>query len=1044
VAFLVGASAAVQPAGAAAQVAPVGPTTYTCANDVLSARYEVPAGASFLQVRIGGSKGGNASGVSGGNGAVIEATMPVRPRDDVDLAVGCTPGPGAAHRGGDAGTEDLCGNAGSPGGASSIVATGVHRLEAGGGGGAGGEGCGANDGGGAGGAGSQNGERGGDAVRQASGGAGGEEPSGDGGTGGEAPNTGGSGGGGGGGCAGGRGGGGAPLDAGGGGGGGGSSCVTGDLPHHYVTGGNPGNGTVTLAPVILTVDKTGTLITSGGRPDRIDYDVVITNGGAVPLTEVGADDPLVDLECSAGTLDPGEVLTCDATYDLTDADVNQGQVVNTVTVTGRAPSVGGGQDGQQVTATDTHTEPIDDVVDFRLDTVTSEVEDVESDGYEGGDEVTYGVTVRNNGTSAIAGISVGGTVSRDVPSPPPGTPLTFTCDDNDTPPVLQPGESTVCTTSAPYVITDGDVDTPNGAIVATISATGRTRAGQGPERTATAARHRLALAQLPGAEIDLAVSGPADANGSESIDAGDVATFTATVRNTGNVTLGNVTVTDELVAPPDGAVRLSCSPAQPAVLAPAGTMTCSGLYPLTQADIDRGSVTDTATVTGDGRRATQEVEVESAPAEIDIDQESGLVLALAVDGIDDTNANGRTGDAGDAITYGYRIRNSGTVSVEDVELVVVDEVAITCAPAAGSTLAGGATMRCEGVRTLTQGDVDDGTVGHTARAIGATTAGESVESEEQSIDVDLETVSALGLTAAAGAVVDTDGNDRQNPGDTIAYTIVVTNSGTTAISAMTVTAGGLSLVCAPEQGEALSPGQDMTCRGTRALTQEDLDAGSVLVETGAAGTGPNSQTVRATSAEVRSPLTQLGDLTAKAAVGSVEDRNANTRNDPGDVIVYQVRVTNNGNVTLTGVTGRMALTAPAGPAPGLTCPGSDTMAPAAAVTCTGSYRITTADAGARVVEATATAAGSRRSGPEVVSPGSSVRTAVELASGGGGGTGGTAGGGGGDGGGGTAGGGGGLASTGATVGAAISAALWILALGAYLVVHTRRRNISRT
>jgi uncharacterized repeat protein (TIGR01451 family) len=68
---------------------------------------------------------------------------------------------------------------------------------------------------------------------------------------------------------------------------------------------------------------------------------------------------------------------------------------------------------------------------------------------------------------------------------------------------------------------------------------------------------------------------------------GDVITYTYTFKNTGNVTLnGPFTVTDDKVT----TVTCAAGP-----LAPGASLTCTGSYTITQADMDAGSVTNKAT-----------------------------------------------------------------------------------------------------------------------------------------------------------------------------------------------------------------------------------------------------------------------------------------------------------------------------------------------------------------------------------------------------------------------------------------------------------------
>ena len=62
------------------------------------------------------------------------------------------------------------------------------------------------------------------------------------------------------------------------------------------------------------------------------------------------------------------------------------------------------------------------------------------------------------------------------------------------------------------------------------------------------------------------------------------------VTNNGNVTFTDVTVTD----PQAGLGPITCEPAQGSSLVPGATMECTAGYTTTQADLDAGSITNTA------------------------------------------------------------------------------------------------------------------------------------------------------------------------------------------------------------------------------------------------------------------------------------------------------------------------------------------------------------------------------------------------------------------------------------------------------------------
>ena len=82
-----------------------------------------------------------------------------------------------------------------------------------------------------------------------------------------------------------------------------------------------------------------------------------------------------------------------------------------------------------------------------------------------------------------------------------------------------------------------------------------------------------------------------DANGDELAGVDDEVTFTFHLENTGNVTLEDVGVDDETLA--DLGVPVSCPTT---TLAPGAEMDCvSGVYLVTQADIEAGRVRNVAT-----------------------------------------------------------------------------------------------------------------------------------------------------------------------------------------------------------------------------------------------------------------------------------------------------------------------------------------------------------------------------------------------------------------------------------------------------------------
>ena len=136
-----------------------------------------------------------------------------------------------------------------------------------------------------------------------------------------------------------------------------------------------------------------------------------------------------------------------------------------------------------------------------------------------------------------------------------------------------------CTTT--YTVTQADVD--HGTINDSATATGTPASGP----PVTSAPSIASVNAPPSPGITLAKA----ASISSFTSAGTPVTYSYTVTNTGNVTLDPVTVTDPMV----GLSPISC-PAES--LAPGAKETCSATYRTTTADVEAGSITNTATANG--------------------------------------------------------------------------------------------------------------------------------------------------------------------------------------------------------------------------------------------------------------------------------------------------------------------------------------------------------------------------------------------------------------------------------------------------------------
>ncbi|WP_166645328.1 DUF11 domain-containing protein [Leifsonia sp. 115AMFTsu3.1] len=701
-----------------------------------------------------------------------------------------------------------------------------------------------------------------------------------------------------------------------------------------------GTATVTLPPepkLELTKDADATAIQSPAQVgDTVTFAFVARNSGNTTLTDVSITDPMAGLTSLTydwpgvpGTLQPKEFVTATATYQLAQADIDAGHLGNTATATGTPPT------GTPVTTPPASTDtPL--VSTSAIELVKTADTSAVSSPTTAGDIVSYTFVATNNGTTTLTDVS--------IVDPLPGlSGLTYTWPGN--PGTLAPRE--YVTATATYRLTQADLDA--GTVVNTARTTGTPPSGTPVTDDGTA------TVTLP-PEPKLELTKDADATAIQSqAQVGDTVTFSFVARNTGNVTMTGVTITDPLI----GLSALVYDwPGTPGTLQPKEFVTATATYQLVQADIDAGHVANTATSAGIPPTGTR---VTTPPASTDTPL--GVAPAIELVKKADTSAVSTPAHAGDTVTFTFASQNTGNVTLTDV---AIDDPlpglsALTYSwPGSPGTLTPGQKVTATATYQLTQADIDAGTVVNTATTIGKPPVGTPV-TDEGTATVDLPPAPSIDLTKLA------DPSTVQTPpqsGDTVTYTFVSENTGNVTLTGVSITdpKPGLSALTYTWPGTpgTLAPKQKVTATATYQLTQADIDAGHVANTAGTEGTPPTGTKVTdGASADLPLVTVPSIDLVKAADVAAVQSPPRS-----GDTVTYTFVAENTGNVTLTGV----AIT---DPKPGLsaltyTWPGTPgTLAPKEKVTATATYQLTQADIDAGHVANTAGTEGTPPTGTKV-------------------------------------------------------------------------------
>ncbi|GMA28798.1 beta strand repeat-containing protein [Arenivirga flava] len=697
--------------------------------------------------------------------------------------------------------------------------------------------------------------------------------------------------------------------------------VSGSSPQTRVT-------TAAAAPAV-TVQKTAAVSGSGIAGDVITYTFVARNAGNVTLTGVAVSDPLSGLSAltygswpsgTSGTLAPGQQVTATATYTIKQSDVNAGSVRNTASVSGLAPGAATPTTGtsEQVTTSTAAANP--------AFTVAKSASLAPGSTGRAGDTVNYAFTVRNSGNVTLTGVALS--------DPLPGlSAIAFGTWPSGTSGTLQPGQQVVAT--ATYTLTQSDVDAGSVANTATGTVTP-------PSGTAFT---RSGSATLPVASSGALVVTKTSALGSGSGNAGSRVDYAFTVRNSGNVTLRGVTLEDKLAGL--GAITYGTWPSGTAgTLRPGQTVSATATYTLTQGDVDRGRVVNTASASGNPPSGDA---VRSAEA-----QNTFLTAASApAVSLTKSAAVAGSGAVGDVIAYTFVVRNTGNVTVSGG--AVADPRLGTSSIDFGTwngTLAPGASVTGTARYAITQTDVDAGQVRNTATFSG--TAPGAVPVSASSGEVTTRTAAsapAVALTKT-GAV---SGSASPRAGDTVTYAFVLRNTGNVTLTSAGISdpLAGLSAIAygtwTSGTAGTLLPGQQVSASATYTIRQADVDAGGIANTATGRGTAPNAAVSTATASSTV-------PLAPNAALSVTKTPSTTSGAAVGQTITYDFVIANPGTVTISGIT--LADSLPGISAPVISWPDADrVLAPGREARATATYVVRQSDVDAGFVRNTASVSG---------------------------------------------------------------------------------------
>jgi LPXTG-site transpeptidase (sortase) family protein len=604
---------------------------------------------------------------------------------------------------------------------------------------------------------------------------------------------------------------------------------------------------------------------------KIDFDIKVNNIGTVNLNNVLVTEDTegaVINSCSpvqGSTLVPGQMMTCEASYVVTQDDLNWGTFTNVATA-----------DAVEV-------ESVSDMVTVQLAQYPSMAVykyETSVGVYAVGDPVTFDIVTQNTGNVTLTNVMVDETGTGQSLGP---------CTLNEDPTIvplpaeLAVGDILYC--EAYYIVTQEDIDAGEYTNTAVVSS------NETSPQSGTAV---VQMVQIPLVELTKVGTLHQDVvTPSERVDAGDTITYAFTVKNTGNVTLHDLVITDEVVG-----IQIFGSSISSLAPGDTDTSTFTGLYSLSQADVNAGEFENNAAVRAKDPNNLTIMDSDTDSKSFAADPSISLTKTGTL--VEDEVLPDEQTDAGDLITYEFTVENTGNVTLTDITITDDD-----------ATIQGGPidldpgesdTLTFTGGYTLLQADIDAGSFTNEATVTG--TAPDATEVTDT--DTDTQTITrspGISLVKSGGVKMDTVLPDsRLDAGDSIEYTFTVANTGNVTLTNVSITDALVTISGNPIA--SLEPGttDSTTIKGSLILTQAMIDSGSVYNSADVSSTSPSGSEV--TDSDDTTVLLTPDPSISLTKTGTLHDDvvSPSGQVDAGDTITYVFTITNTGNVTVHELT----------------------------------------------------------------------------------------------------------------------------------------------
>ena len=572
-----------------------------------------------------------------------------------------------------------------------------------------------------------------------------------------------------------------------------TTVASGDSYEYTITVRSPASATATSQNVVVTDNLHDGLVVQ--RPTY-----AVDGGAAQQCDAVGAGNTI---RCAVGNLAPGSEAVI--TIGVTATPASCGPVVNTATV--GADNVAS-QPSNQVTVNVTCVPALTLGKTASAGTV------------DAGDPITYTITATNPATASAAALDV--VVTDDLDDDLTGVTASF---------ALGGGAVTPCTVGAGNTVSCdvGDIAIDQSAVITVVATTTEAACGV-VTNTSSAVGSNFATETSPTVNVNVLcppVVVPVKSASTGIVQPNEAYTYTITTTNNAGPTgsaAEDVVITDNLdddLTGVSASYRVGAGPLTACDPTGAGnTVRCE------LGDLAIGASADvviaaTATVAACGQVLNTSTATGTNFTSVTSNEVNVNVVCPGPPGISLV----KTGSApsrgvGDEITYTYEITNIGGTVLTDVTLV--DDILGSLTLSLPKTeLAVGESMTATATHVITQADVDRTEVVNVADTTGTSPTGQVVR------DTDDETIPIPGSPDIH--VEKTPNVDVASVGDTVTYEYVITNTGTTTLTDITLVDDKIGTIVSVDDGLSLEPGESATVEADYLVTTDDIARGDEVV-----------------------------------------------------------------------------------------------------------------------------------------------------------------------------------------------------------------------